>query len=42
MTNEFAFRPAPENEAWQADLGFVMQDRWDRDDNEYFFGAREK
>ena len=39
ITNEFAFRPAPEHEAWQADVGFVAQERWDNDDNDYFLGA---
>jgi Uma2 family endonuclease len=39
LTIEFAFRPAPEYEVWQADLGFVMQDRWAKDTNDYFLGA---
>ncbi|HEY2015613.1 MAG TPA: Uma2 family endonuclease [Bryobacteraceae bacterium] len=39
LTIEFAFRPASEDEAWQADVGFVLQNRWDKDDNEYFLGA---
>src|SRR5438034_5010999 len=34
LTTEFAFRPALEYEAWQCDLGFVSQQRWDADDNE--------
>ena len=36
---EFAFRLGNEYEAWQADIGFVRQDRWDADKNEYFVGA---
>ncbi len=39
LTNEFAFRPAPEYEARQCDIGFVAQHRWDADDHEYFLGA---
>jgi Uma2 family endonuclease len=39
ITLEFGFRPAEDDEAWQADVGFVRQDRWDADDNEYFVGA---
>jgi Uma2 family endonuclease len=39
LTIEFPFRPTPEYEAWQADIGFVSQERWDRDDNDYFLGA---
>lgn len=39
LTLEFSFRPAPEYEAWQADIGFVLQQRWDADQNEYFLGA---
>ena len=39
LTIEFAFRPAPEYEAWQCGIGFALQDRWDKDDHEYFLGA---
>ncbi len=39
LTIEFGFRPASEFEAWQADIGFVSQERWDKDTNEYFLGA---
>jgi Uma2 family endonuclease len=36
---EFPFRPGPEYESWIADVAFVAQDRWDRDENDYFLGA---
>jgi Uma2 family endonuclease len=36
---ELPFRPAPEYESWQCDIGFISQQRWDRDENEYFLGA---
>lgn len=39
ITIEFPFRPAPEYQAWQADVAFVSQERWEQDDNEYFLGA---
>jgi len=39
ITNELPFRPAPEYESWVADIGFVLQKRWDNDDNDYFLGA---
>jgi Uma2 family endonuclease len=39
LTIEFAFRPTAEYEAWQADVGFVSQERWDGDQNDYFLGA---
>ena len=39
ITNEFPFRPTPEHEAWQADVGFVVEDRWQQDKNDYFLGA---
>jgi len=39
ITNEFPFRPTPQHEAWQADVAFVLRDRWDRDTNDYFLGA---
>jgi Uma2 family endonuclease len=39
LTIEFGFRPTPEHEAWQTDLGFVLQKRWEQDSNEYFMGA---
>jgi Uma2 family endonuclease len=39
LTNELPFRPAPEHQAWEADVGFVSQARWDADDNDYFLGA---
>jgi Uma2 family endonuclease len=41
LTIEFAFRPASELEMWQADLGFVSQERWDKDTNEYSLGSPE-
>jgi Uma2 family endonuclease len=36
---ELPFRPAAEYESWQCDLGFVLQERWDNDDGDYFMGA---
>jgi len=39
LTIEFAFSAAPEHEAWQADIGFVSQERWEHDDNAYFLAA---
>jgi len=39
LTIEFAFRPAPEYESWQADLAWVSQARWEADQNQYFLGA---
>jgi Uma2 family endonuclease len=39
MTIEFPFCPAPEYEAWQADVAFVAKDRWEKDDADYFSGA---
>jgi Uma2 family endonuclease len=39
MTIEFPFRPEPEYEAWQADVAFVANDRWEKDDVDYFSGA---
>ena len=39
LTNEFPFRPTAEHEAWQADLGFVTKERWDKDESDYFLGA---
>jgi Uma2 family endonuclease len=39
LTNEFPFRPAPEYEVWQADIGFVARERWAADTNDYFLGA---
>jgi len=39
LTIEFAFRPAPEYEYWQADLAWVSQARWEADRNDYFMGA---
>src|ERR1700694_4500795 len=36
VTNEFPFRPAPEYEAWQADVAFVSKDRWEREEGDYF------
>jgi Uma2 family endonuclease len=39
FATEFPFRPAPEYESWQDDLGFVRQTRWEADRNDYFLGA---
>ena len=39
LTCELPFRPAPEYESWQCDVGFVRQSRWEADDNDYFLGA---
>ncbi len=36
---QFPFRPAPEFEFWQADIGFVTHARWEKDDDDYFGGA---
>ena len=39
ITIEFPFRPTPEHEAWQADLGFAAKERWANDEGDYFAGA---
>jgi Uma2 family endonuclease len=38
LTIEFPFRPAAEYESWQADVGFVAKERWQKG-ADYFFGA---
>ena len=39
LDEELPFRPAPEYQYWQCDIGFITQERWDNDRNEYFLGA---
>jgi Uma2 family endonuclease len=39
LTVEFAFRPEPEHEVWQADIGWVVESRWRADEDDYFLGA---
>jgi Uma2 family endonuclease len=39
LNEEMPFRAAPECEYWQCDIGFITQERWDADHNDYFLGA---
>jgi Uma2 family endonuclease len=40
VTMEFAFRPLPEHEVWEADVGMVSDQRWDAtDDHGWLAGA---
>jgi Uma2 family endonuclease len=40
VTIEFPFRPEPEYEAWEADIGFVTKERWENT-QDYLAGAPE-
>jgi Uma2 family endonuclease len=39
LTIELPFRPRPEYEIWQADLGFVERSRWANEQGTYLSGA---